>query len=151
MKKSMFRKSTEILIVIGLILSAFLNPSTRQFALYVAAGIWVIVNLVYYGWNWTKEILEKSDDNKQIIQKKDKKDKFITPDHYEDDPLRKLLRHVNHRITDKVKSCFPDASWDWDVKPNVNFLMHGGTGRIRLMNAKTYNFAEVCIDRKSGV
>ena len=145
-KKSMFRKSSEILIVAGLVICAFIGVvSIRQALLFGAVIIWGVVNALYYGRQWISALFAKfaadSEDEK-------KETKFSVPSLYEEDPLRKLVRHVNHRITEKMQSCFPGSSWDWDVKPNINFLMQGGVGRIKLMNAKSFNYAEVCLDER---
>jgi len=145
-KKSVLRKSTEILIVVGLVIAAFVSAKYRQGTLLGAAGVWAVINCGFYGRDWIQKGIQAIRNSKPQAGKD--KSTFNVPTLHEDDPLRKLLRHVNHRITDKVQTCFPGASWDWDSKPNVNFLMNGGVARIKLINAETYNYAEVRLDER---
>ena len=151
-QKSLFRKSTEILFVAILIIFIVVGEEYRQSALYGVAGAWSLVNLVKYGKQWLKKTWQYFKDSfgfesdEELDSEEPGSGKPIL---YEDDPLRVLLRHVNHRITDKMKTCLPDASWDWDCKPTVNFLVNGGVARIKLINSKTYNFAEVRLDERA--
>ncbi len=62
-----------------------------------------------------------------------------------------LMRHANHRITERLKSAYPDATWSWCEKYPENIVVSGGTGRIQLYGAGDYNFAEVTFDRNSNM
>lgn len=66
-------------------------------------------------------------------------------------PERALIRHINYRITDKLRSLYSEAFWEWDEKPTVSFITEGGCRRIRVSNAEEFNFAEVTIDKYSKI
>lgn len=66
-------------------------------------------------------------------------------------PERALIRHINYRITDKLRSSYSEAFWEWDEKPTVSFITEGGRRRIKLCNAGEYNFAEVTLDKFSNI
>ena len=68
-----------------------------------------------------------------------------------DIPERMILRHINHRITDKLKSVYPNASWDWNEKPTVSFITDGGTRRIFINGTEEYNYANVVIDKYATI
>lgn len=62
-----------------------------------------------------------------------------------------LLRHVNHRISEHLRSAFPKAHWEWIMSDPELFVTHGGTGRIRLYGVPDYDFADVTLDRQGGL
>ncbi len=60
-----------------------------------------------------------------------------------------LLRHVNHRITNHLKSAYPDATWEWDIDDPENLVLSGGTGRIKVYNVPDFNHADVTVNSKA--
>jgi len=54
-----------------------------------------------------------------------------------------LIRHVNYRITEKLKGVFPEVSWSWCHKDPAALAQTGGTARIRTFNAGGHEFADV--------
>lgn len=66
-------------------------------------------------------------------------------------PERALIRHINHRITDKLRSAYPNAFWDWAEKPTVSFITEGGSRRITVTGAGEFNYAEIKLDRFSNI
>ncbi len=62
-----------------------------------------------------------------------------------------LLRHVNHRITNHLKSASPDAAWEWVSERPEAVISKGGTGRIRLFNVPDYNYADVTFDQMANI
>ena len=62
-----------------------------------------------------------------------------------------LLCQFSHRITAKLKSAYPDATWDWETKPNVKRLLDGNIARIRTANTGDYNFAEMHVDHYGNI
>lgn len=56
------------------------------------------------------------------------------------------VRHLNCRITDRIQSVFPDATWDWVGADVAQLALTGGTGRIRIKKAEAYNFADVSLN-----
>ncbi len=53
-----------------------------------------------------------------------------------------LWRQISYQITDKLKAAFPDATWEFITRPQMNTLLNGSTIRIRTRNTGNYNFAE---------
>lgn len=42
-----------------------------------------------------------------------------------------LMTQYRLRISEKLKSAYPDAVWKWDKEPTLRNLMDGDTARIR--------------------
>lgn len=57
---------------------------------------------------------------------------------------RLLLGHVSCRISEKLKSAYPDATWQWD-EPHPESIVRGGTMRIKTSNTEDYTHAEVTV------
>lgn len=53
-----------------------------------------------------------------------------------------LWKQISYQITDKLKSAFPKATWEFVRQPKINDLLNGNTIRIRTRNTGNYNFAE---------
>lgn len=57
---------------------------------------------------------------------------------------RLLLGHINCRISEKLKSAYPQATWQWCSQQPEN-IIRGGTGRIRTYNTEDFTHAEVTV------
>ena len=72
---------------------------------------------------------------------------------YETDEVNRtsktLLRHVNHRITNHLKSAYPDAAWEWETGDPEALVSSGGTGRIKVYNVPDFNCADVTVNSKA--
>lgn len=64
---------------------------------------------------------------------------------------RLLLCHVNCRVTECLKSVYPNASWEWTMGDPALFIAHGGTGRIQVYGVQDYEYADVTLDQKGGL
>lgn len=62
-----------------------------------------------------------------------------------------LLRHVNCRISERLRVPYPDVKWEWETESPIQLIMNGGIGRIRLHGVPEYDFAEVKVDRGGGI
>ena len=62
-----------------------------------------------------------------------------------------LLCHVNYRISDYLKSAYPNVRWEWTMNDPALFIAHGGTGRIRLYGVPDYEYADVTLDQKGSL
>ena len=58
-----------------------------------------------------------------------------------------LIRQVNCRITEQLKTTYPAVSWIWIKRPTAAELCKGGAWRIRVANAEPFNFGEVAISK----
>lgn len=57
---------------------------------------------------------------------------------------RLLLGHISCRISEKLKSAYPQATWQW-CSQQPESIIRGGTGRIRTFNTEEYTHAEVTV------
>ena len=57
---------------------------------------------------------------------------------------RLLLGHIKCRISEKLKSAYPQATWQW-CSQQPESIIRGGTGRIRTFNTGDYTHAEVTV------
>lgn len=62
-----------------------------------------------------------------------------------------LMCQFSHRITAKLKSAYPDSTWDWEKQPNVQKLLDGEKTRIRTWNTDKYTHAEMLIDNYGNI
>lgn len=62
-----------------------------------------------------------------------------------------LLRHVNCRVSEALKSVYPDVSWEWTMDDPAIFVVRGGTGRIQVYGVPDYEFADVTIDQSGNL
>ncbi|MBQ8848753.1 MAG: hypothetical protein IJ011_00290 [Clostridia bacterium] len=60
-----------------------------------------------------------------------------------------LLRHVNYRITNHLKSAYPDAAWEWETDAPEKLVSSGGTGRIKVYNVPDFSHADVTVNSKA--
>lgn len=61
--------------------------------------------------------------------------------------LRLLLQHVNHRISDCLRTTYRDARWEWCMRDPAGFAARGGTGRIRVYGIPDYDYADVTLNQ----
>lgn len=64
---------------------------------------------------------------------------------------RLLLCHVNYRVSDCLKTVYPNASWEWTMENPTLFIARGGTGRIRVYGVPDYEYADVTLDQKGAL
>ncbi len=64
---------------------------------------------------------------------------------------RLLLCHVNYRVSDYLKSAYPNASWEWTMNDPTLFIARGGTGRIRVYGIPDYEYADVTLDQRGNL
>lgn len=63
-----------------------------------------------------------------------------------DDIRMALLCQLSHRITDKLHSAYPDATWNWEKRPSTERLLNGKAVRLCVTHAGEFTHAEVIID-----
>lgn len=67
------------------------------------------------------------------------------------DMAQKLLHNVNFRISDYLRSAYPQARWEWTLDTPAVFAAQGGTARIRVYGIPDYEFADVTLDQKANL
>lgn len=174
MKTNLFTKTFKILIVTLLLLTVLFNKNLSQKLMLVAILIWISVMLyVLFGRNlalflkhcylhWkSAELQEKikpfsdSSATEEITQ---------TIPSSEPEPMaqnltsaihakenKRMLQHVSLRITEKLKSAYPDATWQWEEKPNLAEILDGMTFRIATDSMENYTHADVRFDQYARI
>ena len=61
--------------------------------------------------------------------------------------LAQILQHIRLRITDKLKSAYAEATWQWDKEPDLHDILAGKTFRILVENMESYTHADISFDR----
>jgi len=76
---------------------------------------------------------------------------IVTPAIESDDQELFLLRQINYRVTEQLKTSYPMVSWLWHSRPSAEELCRGGTWRIRLSNAEPFNYGDVEISKLGSI
>lgn len=58
-----------------------------------------------------------------------------------------MLLHISLRITEKLKSAYPQSVWQWKDAPSLQDILAGGTVRILVENMDAYTHADISFDR----
>ena len=148
-KKNVFTGPVSFLIVAILAVMAFTEGSLQNWltiGAFAVTGLWLIVPPIWRrlkkrGKKTKKARMKK---RRRIFTLRKKKKKASA----KSDPLPAvLLRHVNHRVSDYLKTVFSDVSWEWVTKHPEKLAAEGGTGRIRLFNVPGFNYADVLFNQ----
>lgn len=67
------------------------------------------------------------------------------------DAPRVLLRHVNHRITNYLKSAYPESTWEWCIEDPEALVCKGGTGRIQVYGIADFSHADVTVNKNADI
>ena len=159
----MKRKDLRILLGLVILVAAFLRGTALTIGLSVLGGGWLLLQAFENRKEISAYFAKKKAERKARKEAKLKKAESISASTTTDTtpkdepkspsvcPERALIRHINHRITDKLRSAYPNAFWDWAEKPTVSFITEGGNRRITVSGAGEYNFAEIKLDRFSNI
>lgn len=61
--------------------------------------------------------------------------------------LELMMQQIALRISEKLKSAYPDAVWQWSKKATLAEILHGTTVRIKVENMASYSHADITFDR----
>ena len=139
-RKNTFGKSITFLIVGVLLVLAFIRGDKQIWFLggvIVIWGLWTLAYLLKFSWRNIKERLDKKSFMKINWNKT-----------VDDDAL---LRHVNCRISEYLKSVYPTVTWEWCFENPEKLAVNGGTGRIRLYGITDFNYADVTFDELAQI
>ena len=80
-----------------------------------------------------------------------KREKFISKRQRKNAPVIPLefkyaVNQLSHRVTDKLHSAFPEATWHWLEKPTAKLFTDGGRIRIATEKAENFTEADVLLD-----
>ena len=135
--------STSVLIGVVIAILALLRGPVQTVLLLITFalwGLWVVLTLLRPAWRA----------NRVYRQREEREAR-------EQDALSGrnvaglLLRHVNYRVSDYLKSGYPNARWEWVMQDPILFIAQGGTGRIRLYGVPDYEYADVTLDQRGSL
>jgi len=148
-RKKLLGKNLTFLITGTLAVMAFIKGES-QFWWFV--GVFAVFAV------WTLIISSKNCRLNNMINRK----QFIKPGRKQKNSkassaLRKinsenaLLLHLNCRISDYLKSVYPEATWEWITETPETLATEGGTGEIRLFGVPDFNYAEIAFDKLARI
>lgn len=175
MKHSVFSTSIKILIVTLILLAVCFNREVSQYLMIGAAILWLVILVgcllskklcrlvralshsihgtvqdfyrqrqespgerVSYAPGPVQPESETATSEKQTMG--------LTPEDRE-----AMLRHIALRITEKLKSAYPDATWMWQDKPELKAVLNGQTVRIITDGIENNTHADISFDRYARV
>ena len=166
MQKTIFTKSLRILITSLLLLAVFFQKERSQLLMVVVFLIWLFVIIATVLWkpirnliNHLKSLAEKSRNTNTpqpippVCESEiTKTDNPVTNPTLHQEVLQEhqeemMLRHIALRITDKLKSADPHATWQWQGKPLLQNILQGSTVRISVEDMAEFTHADITFDR----
>lgn len=150
MKKHIFTKSISLLIVGTLAAAAIFRNQWIVIAVFAMWLLFLTVQLVLVNrrriTHWFKSLIPVQEQISKEPPSPPQSAVMEVPD-VSDSPGVVLLRHLNCRISDKLKSAYPDITWNWEAQQPEQIATKGGTGRIKLHQAGEFTHAEVTVDQ----
>lgn len=146
------------MLIVGLLiaLAAFRN----QWAAIAVASAWLLFTVVRLFFvnrrrisHWLKKAMPRQQmqpDEDTEPQAPQQPQMMVVPE-VSDSPSQVLLRHLNCRISDKLKSAYPDVTWNWAAEQPEQIASKGGTARIKLDQAGEFTHAEVIVDQLARI
>ena len=170
MRKSVFTKSIKILIVSLLLLAVFFRKERSQKLMALAFILWAAVTvgilLLRHSGKLFKKIrilysalkqkigqmMEASEETPASAPVREYPEEHVSPTKpafpaSDSREYETMLVHISLRITEKLKSAYPQAVWQWKDTPDLQDILKGGTIRILVENMDTYTHADISFDR----
>ena len=167
MKRTIFTKSTTALILTLLVLGAFFPKGLSQKLMAGAIILWLAMLcgqflIRHFGRGDRKISLRKIRtfvSGKRRAEKRTAEPPAPVPEPagflhegeypclFSEQEAEMMLCHISLRITDKLKSAYPQAVWQWKQKPSLKDILAGATLRIAVDDMEKYNHADICFDR----
>lgn len=142
--------STSILVAAVLAVVAFVRGNWQIPLLVGAFAIWGLRVFMILGLPALRIRRDRREWKQQELEaEKARKTAEAERNAAENDPeaAQALLRHVNHRVSDQLKSLYPEARWEWKTKSPTLLAIHGGIGRIRVYGVPEYEYADVELEQ----
>ncbi|MFG6320196.1 MAG: hypothetical protein K1W41_01230 [Lachnospiraceae bacterium] len=167
MKKSVFTRSIKILIITLLLLAVFFQKERSQKLMALALILWIAVTAGIFLLRKSGKLTKKcgaffaflKNAGQMVKASAEKPAEESTIAAAETDPTRPaapapdsretetMLLHIALRITEKLKSAYPQSVWQWKDTPSLQNILAGGTMRIMVENMDTYTHADISFDR----
>ena len=163
MKKKVFTKSIRVLIVLLLAEAALAPKQYSQIMMAVTMVLWLAVMGMSFLDRYMKKV--RKGRPAKVFDPKDTKwqvcpvpvpgepetdsgiAKISGNTMVSEDGLELMMQQVSLRISEKLKSAYPDAVWQWGKKASLMELLSGTTVRIKVENMAEYSHADITFDR----
>ena len=166
MNKSVFSPSLKILIVLSLLFAALFSRQLSQ--KLILASVFMAVSLLRnrqkrrdkkafslrtafaHIFPFVRDSFGKETSNDSVSVSPAEYRPPILPDQkaaFSEAELAQILQHIRLRITDKLKSAYAEATWQWDKEPDLHDILAGKTFRILVENMESYTHADISFDR----
>lgn len=173
MRKTVFTRSMKILIIALLLLAVFFQKERSQKLMALALILWITVIAGIFLFRQSGKLIRKSSTFfsalKQTVWQTmaapeklpytaplqentvepDKPASPVNPAPAVPDSkeTETVLLHISLRITEKLKSAYPQSVWQWKDTPSLKGILKGETVRILVENMDTYTHADISFDR----
>lgn len=173
MRKTVFTQSMKILIVSLLLLAVFFKRERSQKLMALALILWATVIAGIFLFRQSGKLARKCRAALSALKQTDgqmaaaserpvqtaviqeaaaepaqtvspKESVFPASDNREQEAM---LLHISLRITEKLKSAYPQSVWQWKDTPSLQGILSGETIRILVENMDTYTHADISFDR----
>ena len=168
MRKNVFSSSIKILIVSLLLLAVFFQKERSQKLMALAVILWIAVTAGIFLFRKSGKLAKKcrafsaslkqagrtakapAEKTAEPVPKADTEPAEPAapakpaPDSRETETM---LLHISLRITEKLKSAYPQSVWQWKDTPSLQGILAGGTVRILVENMDAYTHADISFDR----
>lgn len=171
MNKSVFSPCLKILIVLSLLFAALFSRQLSQKLILASVAVWLLFMAVSLLRNrqkrrdkkafslrtafahifpFVRDSFGKETSNDSVSVSPAEYRPPILPDQkaaFSEAELAQILQHIRLRITDKLKSAYAEATWQWDKEPDLHDILAGKTFRILVENMESYTHADISFDR----
>lgn len=168
MRKNVFSSSIKILIVSLLLLAVFFQKERSQKLMALAVILWIAVTAGIFLFRKSGKLAKKCSAFSASLKQAGRTAKAPAEKTAEPVPradtepagpaapakpapdsreTETMLLHISLRITEKLKSAYPQSVWQWKDTPSLQGILAGGTVRILVENMDAYTHADISFDR----
>lgn len=159
MRKNVFSRSIKILIVSLLLLAVFFQKERSQKLMAAALILWLAITAGIFLFRKSGKLAKKCSAFSASLKQAGRTAKAPAEKTEEPEPAapakpvpdsretETMLLHISLRITEKLKSAYPQSVWQWKDTPSLQDILAGGTVRILVENMDAYTHADISFDR----
>ena len=165
MRKNVFSSSIKILIVSLLLLAVFFQKERSQKLMALAVILWIAVTAGIFLFRKSGKLAKKcrafsaslkqagrtakapAEKTAEPVPKADTEPAAPAKPAPDSRETETMLLHISLRITEKLKSAYPQSVWQWKDTPSLQGILAGGTVRILVENMDAYTHADISFDR----
>ena len=165
MRKNVFSRSIKILIVSLLLLAVFFQKERSQKLMAAALILWLVITAGIFLFQKSGKLAKKCSAFSASLKQAGRTAKAPAEKTAEPEPAadtepavpakpapdsretETMLLHISLRITEKLKSAYPQSVWQWKDTPSLQDILAGGTVRILVENMDAYTHADISFDR----